>query len=123
MATPASLSVSARSNPSLSEEGNWERIYWPAHTAHGKEYLTLAVNSSLVGYGHRAKYCAFWQQFLPRLVNLSGERTLCVSSYALIVCLRSVSPPYGPTYELTFPFMLLLTCWCGDPSCQCRSRT
>ncbi|XP_037510153.1 acetylcholinesterase isoform X1 [Rhipicephalus sanguineus] len=61
-------------NPSLSEEGHWERIYWPVHTAHGKEYLTLAVNSSLVGYGHRAKYCAFWQQFLPRLVNLSENQ-------------------------------------------------
>ncbi|KAG0411764.1 hypothetical protein HPB47_011102, partial [Ixodes persulcatus] len=60
-------------NPSLSDEGHWERIYWPVHTAYGKEYLTLAVNSSLVGYGHRANYCAFWQQFLPRLVNLSAN--------------------------------------------------
>lgn len=61
-------------NPSLSDEGHWERIYWPLHTAYGKEYLTLDVNSSLVGYGHRAKYCAFWQQFLPRLVNLSANQ-------------------------------------------------
>ncbi|XP_064456026.1 acetylcholinesterase-like isoform X2 [Ornithodoros turicata] len=71
-------------NPNLCEDDTWERIYWPVHTAYGKEYLTLAVNSSLVGYGHRAKYCAFWQEFLPQLVNLSCKATSTPSTTPVV---------------------------------------
>lgn len=60
-------------NPSLNPDGNWEKTYWPAHTAFGKEFLILDVNSTQVGYGHRAKHCAFWKNFLPNLIALSGE--------------------------------------------------
>lgn len=62
-------------NPSLNPDGNWEKTYWPAHTAFGKEYLILDVNSTQVGYGHRAKYCAFWKKYLPNLLALAGNTT------------------------------------------------
>lgn len=60
-------------NPSLNPDGNWEKTYWPAHTAFGKEFLILDVNSTQVGYGHRAKYCAFWKNYLPNLIALSSK--------------------------------------------------
>ncbi|XP_018494487.1 LOW QUALITY PROTEIN: acetylcholinesterase-like [Galendromus occidentalis] len=62
-------------NPSLNPDGNWEKTYWPAHTAFGKEFLILDVNSTQVGYGNRAKHCAFWKNFLPNLIALSGNNT------------------------------------------------
>ncbi|XP_029633054.1 acetylcholinesterase [Octopus sinensis] len=44
---------------------------WPVHTAAQKEYLYLNadnVHNLLTGKGLRAKECAFWKEYLPRLV-------------------------------------------------------
>lgn len=56
-------------NPSITSEGQWTQTYWPLHTAHGKEYLTLATNGSEIGRGPRTKQCAFWQNYLPQLMK------------------------------------------------------
>jgi len=53
----------------MSGDGSWSQIFWPVHTAHGKEYLTLAVNSTEIGRGPRTKQCAFWQKYLPQLMK------------------------------------------------------
>ncbi|CAG2107199.1 unnamed protein product [Medioppia subpectinata] len=59
-------------NPSISMNGQWSHTYWPIHTVHGKEYLTLAINNTEIGRGPRAKQCAFWQQYLPQLIKDSN---------------------------------------------------
>ncbi|CAG2158026.1 unnamed protein product [Oppiella nova] len=56
-------------NPSTTINGQWSHTYWPLHTPHGKEYLTLAVNSTEIGRGPRTKQCAFWQKYLPQLIK------------------------------------------------------
>jgi len=58
-------------NPSLSEDGTWTATYWPVHTAYGREYLTLDVNSTKTGRGPRLKQCAFWKKYLPQLMLIT----------------------------------------------------
>ncbi|KAL1140823.1 hypothetical protein AAG570_000751 [Ranatra chinensis] len=55
-------------NPSLSSDGSWTSTYWPVHTAYGREFLTLDINSTATGRGPRLKQCAFWKKYLPQLV-------------------------------------------------------
>jgi len=52
-------------NPSKSPDGLWMQEYWPVHTQYGREYMTLATNSSLVSRGPRLRQCAFWKKHLP----------------------------------------------------------
>ena len=61
-----------RRNPSLRPDGEYEPVYWPVHTATGREYLTLAVNSTDIGRARRARECAFWSDYLPKLVQYTG---------------------------------------------------
>lgn len=60
-------------NPSLSPNGVWTPTFWPLHTAYGREYLTLAVNSTATGRGPRLKQCAFWKKYLPQLQQMTGK--------------------------------------------------
>nr|AHB20142.1 acetylcholinesterase type 1 [Pardosa pseudoannulata] len=60
-------------NPSLRLDGEYEPVYWPVHTATGREYLTLAVNSSDIGRARRARECAFWKNYLPKLVQYTAD--------------------------------------------------
>ncbi|KAI8430318.1 hypothetical protein MSG28_000626 [Choristoneura fumiferana] len=60
-------------NPSLSPNGEMTKVHWPVHTALGREYLSLAVNSSAVGHGLRVKQCAFWQKYLPQLISATTD--------------------------------------------------
>ncbi|KAJ9587339.1 hypothetical protein L9F63_019140, partial [Diploptera punctata] len=61
-------------NPSMSEDGTWTATYWPVHTAYGREYLTLDVNSTETGRGPRLKQCAFWKKYLPQLIATTSRR-------------------------------------------------
>lgn len=58
-------------NPSVSEDGTWTATYWPVHTAYGREFLTLDVNSTKTGRGPRLKECAFWKKYLPQLMLIT----------------------------------------------------
>ena len=42
--------------------------YWPLHSPVKREVLELNANYSLTHHGHRVKECAFWKNFLPRLL-------------------------------------------------------
>lgn len=42
---------------------------WPKHTASGKHYLELGINTTHIGRGPRLRQCAFWKEFLPQLVQ------------------------------------------------------
>ncbi|XP_067014479.2 acetylcholinesterase [Anabrus simplex] len=94
-------------NPSLSEDGTWTATYWPVHTAYGREYLTLDVNSSETGRGPRLKQCAFWKKYLPQLLaatsnpqNYGNEKCNCTVAGA-----ASIRSPLDPASTLA-----LLTC-------------
>uniref|UniRef100_A0A182J9S0 Carboxylesterase type B domain-containing protein n=1 Tax=Anopheles atroparvus TaxID=41427 RepID=A0A182J9S0_ANOAO len=50
---------------------------WPKHTAHGRHYLELGLNTSFVGRGPRLRQCAFWKKYLPQLV--AATYPLCVT--------------------------------------------
>ncbi|PZC86944.1 hypothetical protein B5X24_HaOG200211 [Helicoverpa armigera] len=60
-------------NPSINPSGDSTKINWPVHTASGREYLSLAVNSSSIGHGLRVKECAFWQKYLPQLMAATNK--------------------------------------------------
>ncbi|XP_054723161.1 acetylcholinesterase-like [Uloborus diversus] len=60
-------------NPSQRPDGEYEPVYWPVHTATSREYLTLSVNSTEIGLARRAKQCAFWQDYIPKLDKYSAE--------------------------------------------------
>nr|CAH7718225.1 unnamed protein product [Callosobruchus chinensis] len=60
-------------NPSLSPNGAWTTTFWPLHTAYGREYLTLDINSTATGRGPRLKQCAFWKKYLPQLQQMIAE--------------------------------------------------
>lgn len=48
-------------------------VYWPTYSREKQEYFIFNAETSGVGKGPRAKACAFWNDFLPRLRNTSGE--------------------------------------------------
>ncbi|XP_044730574.1 acetylcholinesterase-like [Chrysoperla carnea] len=62
-------------NPSLKSDGTWMSTYWPVHTAYGREFLTLDVNTSETGRGPRLKQCAFWKKYLPQLISVTANLT------------------------------------------------
>ena len=52
----------------MDENGIWSQLHWPLYTAYRKEYLTFSTNYS-IGQGIRTKQCAFWQTYLPQLID------------------------------------------------------
>ncbi|XP_045615284.1 acetylcholinesterase [Procambarus clarkii] len=62
-------------NPSEGIESVWTQTYWPVHTTSGREYLTLATNTTSTGRGPRLKKCAFWKKFAPKLLKLTADKT------------------------------------------------
>lgn len=57
----------------MGDNGSWTDVRWPQHTAEKKDYLTLDTNSTEIGYGIRAKQCAFWKKYIPQLLATTGE--------------------------------------------------
>lgn len=57
----------------MNVDGSWTPTYWPLHTADGREYLTLNVNTSSTGKGPRIRPCVFWKQYLPQLIETAGK--------------------------------------------------
>lgn len=41
---------------------------WPLHTAQGRQYIELGMNTSFIGRGPRLRQCAFWKKYLPQLM-------------------------------------------------------
>ncbi|KAK8744325.1 hypothetical protein OTU49_000743 [Cherax quadricarinatus] len=62
-------------NPSEGSDSVWTQTYWPVHTTTGREYLTLATNTTSTGRGPRLKKCAFWKKFAPKLLQLTADKT------------------------------------------------
>lgn len=68
-------------NPSQSPGGQWTGTYWPLHTAYGREYLTLSVNTTATGRGPRLKQCAFWKKYLPQLMQVTSKYNIYIISF------------------------------------------
>ena len=66
-------------NPNVNPNGSWTPVYWPLHTERNKEFLMLSVGNMTSGKGHRARKCAFWRHYLPKLL---GEKSL----YLTLIC-------------------------------------
>ncbi len=49
---------------------------WPLHTATGKHYLELGINTTHVGRGPRLRQCAFWKEYLPQLIQATCKSKL-----------------------------------------------
>ncbi|XP_051153447.1 acetylcholinesterase-like [Leptopilina boulardi] len=60
-------------NPNEGDSASWTDVFWPQHTAAKKDYLTLDINSTEIGYGPRAKQCAFWKKYIPQLVATTAK--------------------------------------------------
>lgn len=45
-----------------------EEEEWPKHTANGREYLELGINTTKTGHGPRMRQCAFWKEYIPQLI-------------------------------------------------------
>lgn len=61
-----------------------EKYIWPEHTPKNREYLILDANESRVESGPRAKKCAFWMNFLPKLIESSRKRIVLQTTLILI---------------------------------------
>ncbi|CAB0008422.1 unnamed protein product [Nesidiocoris tenuis] len=67
-------------NPNLRSNNSWTSTYWPQHTAYGREYITLDINSTAsTGRGPRVKQCAFWKKYLPQLISMTEEHHISTS--------------------------------------------
>jgi hypothetical protein len=55
-------------NPSRFSNGSWTRVYWPVRSPLRKEFLTLNAANLSVGYGLASRRCAFWNNYLPKLL-------------------------------------------------------
>uniref|UniRef100_A0A915K0B0 Carboxylic ester hydrolase n=1 Tax=Romanomermis culicivorax TaxID=13658 RepID=A0A915K0B0_ROMCU len=62
-------------NPNSNPDGSWMSAdVWPVYTQN-QEYLTLSVNGSRIGHGPRLRQCAFWKQYIPRLLAATADLT------------------------------------------------
>ncbi|CAL4109495.1 unnamed protein product, partial [Meganyctiphanes norvegica] len=61
-------------NPVQSDDGGFESVSWPVHTAGRREFLTLSTTSTDEGRGPRLKKCAFWKNFVPQLLKLTANK-------------------------------------------------
>jgi acetylcholinesterase len=62
-------------NPGLIDE----LPQWPLHTAQGRQYIELGMNTSFIGRGPRLRQCAFWKKYLPQLMAATCK---CLDHYS-----------------------------------------
>ena len=58
-------------NPSMAADGTWTSNYWPLHTPVKREVLVLNGEHQGQLEGLRVRKCAFWKNFLPKLLSMS----------------------------------------------------
>jgi hypothetical protein len=47
---------------------------WPLYTFPEREHIILDVINKSTGIAHRADYCAFWEHYIPILLDEFGKR-------------------------------------------------
>uniref|UniRef100_U5EXG0 Carboxylic ester hydrolase n=1 Tax=Corethrella appendiculata TaxID=1370023 RepID=U5EXG0_9DIPT len=79
---------------------------WPKHSAHGRHYLELGLNTTYIGRGPRLRQCAFWKKYLPQLVAATSN--LQPPSTTTEPCTSNVAT-YRPELILVLIFSIILT--------------
>ena len=46
---------------------------WPPYLPENKTYLSLDVNQITVGNELKETECVFWNEYIPRLINIIGK--------------------------------------------------
>ncbi|XP_015196304.1 acetylcholinesterase [Lepisosteus oculatus] len=61
-------------NPNINADGSVDpRSRWPVFTAREQSYVSLNMEPLKVHQGLRTQLCAFWNRFLPRLLNITDN--------------------------------------------------
>ncbi|KAM6949501.1 acetylcholinesterase [Aplochiton taeniatus] len=61
-------------NPNVNHDGTVEsRRRWPAFTVSEQKHVSLSTEPMRVHRGMRNQFCAFWNRFLPRLLNVTDN--------------------------------------------------
>ena len=55
----------------MAADGTWTSNYWPLHTPVKREVLILNGEHQGQLEGLRVRKCAFWKNFLPKLLSMS----------------------------------------------------
>ena len=63
----------------MAADGTWSSQYWPLHTPVKREVLVLNAEHQGQLEGLRVRKCAFWRDFLPRLLSMSKYFTKCIT--------------------------------------------
>jgi hypothetical protein len=48
-------------------------VDWPLYTYPEREHIVLSTFNKSTGIAHRAQYCAFWEQYVPILLEEFGK--------------------------------------------------
>jgi hypothetical protein len=48
--------------------------YWPLYIYPEREHIILDVFNKSTGVAHRADYCAFWEHYIPILLEEFGKK-------------------------------------------------
>lgn len=48
---------------------------WPLYKYPEREHIILDVFNKSTGVAHRADYCAFWENYIPILLEEFGKKT------------------------------------------------
>uniref|UniRef100_A0A6B2E559 Acetylcholinesterase n=2 Tax=Larroussius TaxID=59268 RepID=A0A6B2E559_9DIPT len=82
---------------------------WPKHSAHGRQYMELGLNTSYLGRGPRLRQCAFWKKYLPQLIaatkmtSASASPANCTSAGSHIV--------RNPNFSIVTLLLAMLGIW------------
>lgn len=76
---------------------------WPLHTAQGRQYIELGMNTSFVGRGPRLRQCAFWKKYLPQLMAATCKCNQQLTHHILFPNLFLFSANLQPATEHPAP--------------------
>lgn len=64
-------------NPNVNHDGPVEnQKRWPQFTISEQKHVGLNSESVKIHKGLRTQMCAFWNRFLPRLLNITGKHQI-----------------------------------------------
>lgn len=70
-------------NPNINHDGLIDsRRRWPVFTLSEQKHVGLNTEQMKIHRGLRNQMCAFWNRFLPRLLNITGKLSIKCTSTA-----------------------------------------
>ncbi|CAF1262878.1 unnamed protein product [Adineta ricciae] len=80
---------------------------WPLYTYPEREHIILDVVNKSTGVAHRADYCAFWEHYIPILLE-EFERCVIQGRSSTVSVLNEKSPCSSPTTSLILLWIFVL---------------